>query len=94
MGYKNKNEMLHISLRLSDNDKIKLDYLVDEKYASFGLSRSKIINKILIDYLNTIPNDVINSNSNKALIDDTEASKDTKTKRHTNTTKDTANSSK
>ena len=90
MPYKDKKGMIQTAIKLNDKQKEKLFNLmnVNVNGMEVQLSATKLLNKIVTDYLDSLPD------SNNALIDDTEASKDTKIKRHTNTTKDSANSSK
>ena len=89
MPYKDKKGMIQTAIKLNDKQKEKLFNLmnVNVNGMEVQLSATKLLNKIVTDYLDSLPD------SNNALIDDTEASKVTKTKRHTRTTKDAANSS-
>ena len=54
MAYKDKKERINASLILTEEQKLKLDFLKNKTYSSFNLTTTKLINKIMVDYLDTV----------------------------------------
>ena len=65
MAYKDKMNRFNASILLSDKQKEKLTHLQQNEYASFNLTLTKLVNKIVIDRLDSLP-DIVDSDADKA----------------------------